>query len=143
MNKLVAFISGIIFAAGLAISGMTQPSKVIGFLDFFGPWDPSLAFVMGGAVLVNAILYRFIIKRDRPLLASEFKLPTRNDIEWRLVVGGALFGIGWGLAGYCPGPGITALSSFAAPAVTFVAAMAGGMLLYSLFEKRVLSKADS
>lgn len=140
MKHLVAFGSGVIFAVGLVISGMTQPSKVVGFLDFFGDWDPSLAFVMGGAVLVYALLFRPIIKRRRPLFDPKFHLPTRSDLNWRLIVGGGLFGVGWGLAGYCPGPGITAMASFQSPAFIFVGAMTVGMLLYSALDKSVLSK---
>lgn len=135
MKTFIAFGTGVLFAVGLVISGMTQPSKVVGFLDFFGDWDPSLAFVMGGAVLINALLYRLVAKRNRPLLGAKFHLPTREDIDWRLVVGGGLFGVGWGLAGYCPGPGITAVASLQSPAVIFVGAMAVGMLSYSLFDR--------
>lgn len=142
MKTIVAFGTGVLFAVGLVISGMTQPSKVVGFLDFFGNWDPSLAFVMGGAVVINALLYRLVAKRNRPLLGPKFHLPTRKDINWRLVVGGGLFGVGWGLAGYCPGPGITSLASLQSPAVVFVAAMTVGMLLYSLFERVVSSDTD-
>jgi uncharacterized membrane protein YedE/YeeE len=135
VKYLVTFGAGILFAVGLVISGMTQPSKVVGFLDFFGRWDPSLAFVMGGAVIINAILYRFIIKRSRPFYDPEFHLPTRKDLDWRLIVGGGMFGVGWGLAGYCPGPGITSVVSLQTPVVVFVAAMAVGMLIFSLFDK--------
>lgn len=137
MNRAIVLISGILFGVGLVLSGMTQPSKVIGFLDFFGNWDPSLAFVMGGAVLVNLVLFRFIFKRQRPLFAEKFHLPTSKDIDWRLVTGGALFGIGWGIAGFCPGPGITSLVSLQAPAFIFVIAMAAGMFLFTAFDKQL------
>jgi uncharacterized protein len=142
MKYVVAFGSGVLFAIGLVVSGMTQPSKVVGFLDFFGNWDPSLAFVMGGAVLINAVLYRFVVKRQRPFLTPKFHLPTRSDLDWRLIAGGGLFGVGWGLAGYCPGPGITSLASLQAPALVFVGAMTAGMLLYSAFNKFVLSASS-
>jgi uncharacterized membrane protein YedE/YeeE len=141
VKYFVTFGAGVLFAVGLVISGMTQPSKVVGFLDFFGRWDPSLAFVMGGAVIINAILFRFIVKRQRPFYEPEFHLPTRNDLDWRLIVGGGLFGIGWGLAGYCPGPGITSLASLQSPAIVFVAAMAVGMLLFSVFDKVIADDA--
>jgi uncharacterized protein len=141
VRHLIAFGAGVIFAVGLVISGMTQPSKVVGFLDFFGDWDPSLAFVMGGAVLVYALLFRPIVKRARPLIEPKFHLPTRTDLSWRLIVGGALFGVGWGLAGYCPGPGITSMASLQSPAFIFVGAMAVGMLLYSVLEKSVFKRA--
>src|SRR5690554_6318950 len=134
MRNLVAFGTGVLFAVGLVISGMTQPSKVVGFLDFSGDWDPSLAFVMGGAVVINALLFRLVSRRNRPLLAPKFHLPTRKDIDWRLIVGGGLFGVGWGLGGYCPGPGITSVASLQAPAFVFVGAMAARMLLFALFE---------
>lgn len=137
MNRSVILFSGILFGVGLVLSGMTQPSKVVGFLDFFGHWDPSLAFVMGGAVLVNVVLFRMIFKRQRPLFAEKFHLPTRDDIDGRLVTGGALFGIGWGMAGYCPGPAITSMVSLQAPAFIFVIAMAAGMFLFSAFEKQL------
>ncbi len=142
MKYLVAFGSGVLFAVGLVISGMTQPSKVVGFLDFFGNWDPSLAFVMGGAVVINAILYRFVAKRNRPFFGPKFHLPTRSDLDWRLIAGGGLFGVGWGLAGYCPGPGLTSLASLQSPAIVFVVAMTAGMFLYSVFDKVVLSSSS-
>jgi len=135
MKQLIVFIAGVLFAVGLAISGMTQPSKVVGFLDFFGNWDPSLAFVMGAAMLPNIVLFRFIMRRGQPLLAPKFHLSKRKEIDWRIIVGGGLFGVGWGLAGYCPGPGITSLASAQAPAIVFVASMAAGMWLFSLMGK--------
>lgn len=129
-KTLVAFGTGALFSVGLAISGMTQPSKVVGFLDFFGDWDPSLAFVMGGAVVVNALLFRLVARRKRPVLDTAFHLPSRSDLEWRLVAGGVLFGVGWGVAGYCPGPALTSLATGAVPALIFTAAMVAGMLLH-------------
>lgn len=107
----VAFAAGALFAAGLGISGMTQPSKVIGFLDVAGAWDPSLLFVMGAAVAVHFVLGRIIRRRATPLWDTSFHLPTRKDIDARLVFGAAMFGIGWGLGGFCPGPGIVAAAS--------------------------------
>jgi len=109
MKLLAAFAFGLLFGCGILISGMGNPAKVLNFFDLAGTWDPSLAFVMGGAVLVTLISFRFILKQDRPLFEGQFHLPTRSDIDGRLLGGAALFGIGWGLAGYCPGPGIAAL----------------------------------
>ncbi|MGE0822266.1 MAG: DUF6691 family protein [Candidatus Binatia bacterium] len=132
---LAAFISGLIFAAGLAISGMTQPGKVTGFLDIFGNWDPSLAFVMVGAILVHTVLYRLIRQRATPLFAATFSVPTRKDIDPRLLGGAALFGIGWGIGGFCPGPAVVSLASGQTSVFIFVSAMIAGMYLYTLAEK--------
>jgi uncharacterized protein len=135
MNSLLAsFVSGVTFAIGLGISGMTKPAKVTAFLDFFGDWDPSLAFVMIGAILTHAVLYRLIRRRPAPLFASAFSIPTRTNIEPRLVGGAALFGIGWGLGGFCPGPAVTALASGRTSVVIFVIAMLAGMSLYKGME---------
>ena len=133
-SALAAFISGVIFAIGLAIGGMTKPAKVAGFLDFTGNWDPSLMFVMGGAVMTHAILYRLIRQRPTPLFTATFFVPTRKDIDARLLGGAALFGIGWGLSGFCPGPAITSLASGQPPVLIFVVAMIVGMYLYTLVD---------
>jgi uncharacterized protein len=133
---LMSFVSGLIFAVGLALSGMTQPAKVTAFLDFTGDWDPSLACVMVGAILVHAVLYRLIRRRPSPVFAATFAVPTRKDIDARLIGGAALFGIGWGLGGFCPGPAITALASGRGTVVLFVVAMLAGMSLYTLAERR-------
>lgn len=130
----VALGSGMLFGAGLAISGMTKPAKVIGFLDLFGAWDPSLAFVMMGAIAVHLLAYRLMRRRPAPLLAPAFSIPTRRDIDLRLVVGSALFGIGWGLGGYCPGPGITSLATGATSMAVFVLAMLAGMFAAARIE---------
>jgi uncharacterized membrane protein YedE/YeeE len=113
---------------------MTQPAKVLGFLDWLGAWDPSLLFVMGGAVLVYGIAYRVILQRERPLLADAFMLPSRSTIDGKLVGGAALFGLGWGLGGYCPGPSIVSLASGALDALVLVVATAAGMWIASRFE---------
>lgn len=129
MNKsITAFISGAVFAAGLGLGGMTQPAKVLGFLDLAGAWDPSLAFVMLGALGLNIVLFRFILRRVGPIFGGVFQLPSRKDIDPRLVTGAALFGVGWGLAGYCPGPGLSALAAGRIPALVFVVTMAAGMV---------------
>jgi uncharacterized protein len=132
MKSLLSFISGVVFALGLGISGMTRPVKVIGFLDFAGHWDPSLAFVMIGAIAVYFVAYRWIRTRSAPLLTDRFSVPQRTDVDRNLVVGAAVFGAGWGLSGFCPGPALTSLASGAVPVMVFVAAMAAGMYLQGL-----------
>jgi uncharacterized membrane protein YedE/YeeE len=127
---VTAFFVGLTFAVGLAISGMTQPSKVIGFLDFFGSWDPSLAFVMGGAIGVYLPLFHVVKKRELSLLGLRMGIPTRKDITPRLVGGSVLFGVGWGLAGFCPGPGIVSISTGSYIPLVFVVSMLAGMLLF-------------
>ncbi|HSL00570.1 MAG TPA: DUF6691 family protein [Rubrobacteraceae bacterium] len=127
---LVNLIAGTLFGLGLTISGMVNPQKVIGFLDFAGDWDPTLAFVMGGAVLVAIPAFRLISKRPHPVLADAFDLPTKKDVDGRLLGGAALFGVGWGLSGFCPGPAVTALASGLLPVFAFVAAMIAGMVAY-------------
>lgn len=132
-TTVASLFAGAVFAVGLAVSGMTLPTKVIGFLDIFGDWDPSLAFVMGGALLVYGIGYRVVQGRPRPVFEAEFHLPTRRDIDGRLLGGAALFGIGWGLGGFCPGPALTSAMAGLTGVVgilAFIAAMIGGMLLY-------------
>lgn len=126
---LVSFLSGGLFAWGLGIAGMTRPEKVVGFLDLTGNWDASLAFVMLGAVTVHALLQRWILKRPRPLLAERFQLPSRRDLDLRLIGGSALFGVGWALGGFCPGPGLVAGASGGPAALVFVGGMSGGVLL--------------
>jgi uncharacterized protein len=117
---------------------MVNPAKVLNFLDVAGTWDPTLAFVMGGALLVTIPAFRLILKRSQPLFARRFYMPTKQDIDARLVIGAALFGIGWGLAGLCPGPAITALATGLLPVVGFVAAMVAGAFAHKwLFENRV------
>lgn len=135
---------GILFALGLGVSGMTQPGKVIGFLDFFGgSWDPSLAFVMGGGVLVYMMGYPLAVRRDVPVFASKFLLPTRRDIDRRLILGSLLFGAGWGLGGYCPGPAMTSLPTFSTDVLVFAGSMFGGMLLYAWFDHMLSKKPSS
>jgi uncharacterized membrane protein YedE/YeeE len=127
--------SGLLFGAGLVLAGMTQPSKVIAFLDFTGDWDPSLALVMVGAIGVHAIAYRVATRRSSPLFAERFALPTRRDIDGKLLLGAALFGIGWGIGGFCPGPGLVALAGLGTEAAVFVAAMMAGMFAVAQVEK--------
>ena len=129
-TTFVAFSSGVLFSIGLGISGMTKPQKVIAFLDVFGEWDISLAFVMVGGILSFFILQLAIQKRfSTPLLAKQFYLPTQNEIDKRLIFGAVLFGIGWGLGGFCPGPAITSLGSGSLSTMAFVVSMGFGMLI--------------
>ena len=131
MKRLVvAFACGALFALGLAISGMTHPSKVLAFLDFAGAWDPSLALVMGVGVLVNVLLFRVALRRGAPLLGGTFALPDKRAIDARLVGGAAVFGVGWGLGGFCPGPAVVSVAGGAAPVIVFVVAMVVGMALH-------------
>ena len=135
-GNIAAGIVGLIFALGLGVSGMTQPEKVKGFLDFAGQWDPDLAFVMGGAVLTYFTLFRLVLKRPRPVFTEKFSVPTRKDLTQPLVIGAALFGVGWGLSGYCPGPALTSVVTGAAEPLLFVASMSIGMLLFHLYDAR-------
>jgi uncharacterized membrane protein YedE/YeeE len=128
---IVALFSGALFGLGLAVSGMTNPAKVIGFLDLAGGWDPTLAFVMGGALLITIPAFRLILGRQRPILAGDFALPTKSTVDARLLGGAALFGVGWGLSGFCPGPAVVALTTGLTPVSAFVAAMVAGMVLYA------------
>jgi uncharacterized membrane protein YedE/YeeE len=133
MKNIVALIAGLMFALGLVVSGMTQPAKVIGFLDISGNWNPSLAFVMGGALLVTLIAFAVTPRMGKkPWFAQSFELPIKNslkDVDAKLVAGAALFGMGWGLAGYCPGPAFAALYAGGLDIIIFVAAMLAGMYL--------------
>jgi uncharacterized membrane protein YedE/YeeE len=131
---LIPLAAGTIFGAGLTVGGMTDPARVRGFLDLFGAWDPTLAFVMGGAVLVMALAWAVQRKMLHPVFADAFSLPDRNDLTPRLIGGSALFGIGWGIAGLCPGPGFAALAIAPTSAAIFVAAMLAGMLAVRLME---------
>lgn len=123
---VVALVSGALFGAGLALAGMTRPEKVIGFLNFFRRWDPSLIFVMASAIAVHATAWRLIKGRASPLLGGRFMVPTRRDLDARLLVGAAIFGVGWGLGGFCPGPGIASLVTSAPSVMLFVVAMLAG-----------------
>jgi uncharacterized protein len=133
MPVLLQFVIGLVFGLGLLISGMSDPAKVLNFLDFggirAGTWDPSLAFVMAGAVAMTFIGYKLVLKRSRPLFAEKFHLPGKADVDRRVILGPAIFGVGWGLAGFCPGPALTALGFGAPASFLFVAAMLAGMVL--------------
>ena len=135
MHRLSEFIVGLLFGLGLLLSGMTDPGKVLGFLDRFGQWDPSLAFVMGGAILVGFFAFAVAKKRTSSFLGGALSLPKSNVIDKRLVIGSLLFGAGWGMAGFCPGPAITSLGTGNPKAVIFVIAMVAGMALYELADR--------
>ena len=136
MFIFTSLLAGLVFGLGLIVSGMANPAKVLGFLDLGGAWDPSLAFVMAGAIAVGAVAFAVARKRTRSFLGAAMKLPTSRDIDPRLVVGSVIFGIGWGVAGFCPGPGLVALGMGEVKALVFVAAMLAGMGLFELIERR-------
>ena len=135
MQLMMAFLTGLVFGLGLILSGMTDPSKVIGFLDLAGPWDPSLAFVMAGAVLVGAIAYQFAKGRKTSFLGDAMRLPTARQIDRRLVLGSLAFGVGWGLAGYCPGPALVSVVQGGTKPLIFVAAMLVGMAIFEIQDR--------
>lgn len=132
-----ALVLGIIFAIGLAVSEMINPARVIGFLDVAGRWDPTLLFVMAGALAVTVPLFPVILRRPKPLLAARFSLPSKARVDGPLLFGAAVFGVGWGLAGFCPGPALAALASGSPAVILFVLAMVGGQWLTSRFESRL------
>lgn len=137
MNTLSAFATGIVFGIGLIIGGMTDPGKVIGFLDLAGSWDPSLGLVMGGAILVGLFAFGFAKRRTTTLLGGAMHLPKNSDIDQRLIIGSLLFGAGWGLAGFCPGPALVSLGAGQEKAAVFVAAMLAGILIYVAAERLI------
>ena len=136
MSIFAALLAGLVFGIGLIVAGMTDPSKVIGFLDLAGAWDPSLAFVMGGAIAVGMIAFRFASLRERSLLGEVMRLPSARQLDRRLVLGGLAFGAGWGLAGYCPGPALASLASGGSKPLIFVVSMIVGMLVFEVLERR-------
>lgn len=129
MFNIISLISGLLFGFGLALSGMVSPGKVIGFLDITGNWDPSLAFVMGGGVLVTVVSFHFILKRSVPFFGREFRLPTKTDLDKYLISGSVLFGLGWGLGGLCPGPALSSLAYGNPKILVFVGAMVAGIII--------------
>lgn len=141
-KNLVPLVAGVVFALGLGLSGMTLPGRVLAFLDVTGAWDPSLALVMGGALAVASLVFRSTLKRPKPLLDVRFHLPTKTAVDGRLVVGAALFGIGWGLAGYCPGPALVGLAGLAPETLVFVAAMVSGMAAFQWVEARKVATGN-
>ncbi|WP_199457549.1 MULTISPECIES: YeeE/YedE family protein [unclassified Marinobacter] len=133
--SFASLFAGLVFGMGLIVSGMANPEKVLGFLDIAGLWDPSLAFVMGGAIIVGLVSLAVARKRTLSFLGFNMKLPTNNRIEKRMVIGSMMFGIGWGIAGFCPGPGLVALGAGEIKGAVFVASMVAGMVLFELFER--------
>lgn len=129
MKILLALLSGLLFGFGLSLGGMTQPAVVLGFLDIFGQWDPRLVFVMAGAVLTTAVGYRIVLRRSRPLLADQFQLPASRRVDVRLIGGAAVFGIGWGTGGYCPGPALASLGAAVPSLLVLVGCMIAGWWL--------------
>ena len=143
MLIFASFGCGLVFGLGLLISGMNEPEKVLGFLDFFGAWDATLAFVMAGAVAVAGAGFALARRRSTPMFAAEFAWPSRSDIDLPLLIGSALFGIGWGLSGICPGPALVNLASLTAPIIVFVAAMVLGVFGFELWQRRAATSASA
>lgn len=141
MHVIVSFFVGALFAVGLGISGMTQPEKVIGFLDFFGSWDGTLLFVMGGATTMYFVAFR-VVRGHAPVLTANWNLPTRTQIDARLIIGSAMFGIGWGLAGFCPGPALTSVGTGMSDVLVFVGSMVAGMYVFAGLDK-LLARATT
>lgn len=141
IRLLVPFGIGAIMAVGFALGGVTRPETIVGFLDFTGDWNPAVLGVMGAALAVTFVAYRLIWRRGRPLLAPKFYLPTRNDIDARLVGGAALFGFGWGLVGLCPGPALSAVGQGSLSVVVWLVALFAGMGLYQLFDRAMQRRA--
>ena len=137
--RLAEFVVGLLFGLGLMLSGMTDPGKVIGFLDLFGTWDPSLALVMGGAIMVGFFAFTVAKKRTSTFLGGAMRLPTNMDMDKKLVIGSVLFGAGWGLAGFCPGPALVSMADGQPKALVFVLAMLVGMLGFELMDRFVHS----
>lgn len=140
-HRVVEFVVGLLFGLGLILSGMVDPGKVLGFLDLAGPWDPSLAFVMGGAILVGVFAFAVARKRTTSFLGDAMRLPTSGVIDRRLVGGGLLFGAGWGLAGFCPGPALVSLGAGQPKAAVFVVAMLAGMAVFEGLERLQMRRA--
>lgn len=143
IQNVVSLISGLLFAIGLGVAGMTQPTKVVGFLDITGAWDPSLAFVMVGAIAVHFVAFRVVLKRPSPVFGGSFQIPTRRDIDPRLVAGAAIFGVGWGIAGFCPGPGLVSVMTGGAASLIFIGAMLAGMMLFKIVEEYLASRRSA
>lgn len=135
-HRISEFLVGLLFGLGLLLSGMTDPGKVLGFLDLFGAWDPSLALVMGGAIAVGFFAFAVAKKRTVNFLGGVLRLPTSDQIDKRLVIGAVLFGAGWGLAGFCPGPALVSLASGQVKGAVFVGFMLAGMVIFEIFDKR-------
>lgn len=136
MNLLVNFIIGMLFSIGLVLSSMINPKKVIGFLDIFGNWDPSLIFVMLGGICVNLIFFKIILKRSSPVLGAKFSLPEIKQVDKKLVIGSAIFGIGWGISGVCPGPAVANLFLFETGMIIFITSLIVGILIHHFLKQK-------
>jgi uncharacterized protein len=143
ISLIFSLFAGLLFGVGLIFSGMTNPEKIIGFLDVTGKWDPSLLFVMLGAISISFFAFRRASKKSASILGQPMNIPTKKEIDVRLIVGSIIFGIGWGLAGYCPGPGIASIATSKLQPITFVIAMLFGMLAYEFTEKYKIVKSDN
>lgn len=141
MRLFTSYLIGLIFGIGISLSGMANPAKVLNFFDIAGTWDPSLAFVMGGALIVTALGYRFVLKRPAPLMATRFQLPTRRDLDLPLLGGSAIFGIGWGIAGFCPGGALPAIGTGRSEVFTFVAALLAGIFVAKLLKASLAGRS--
>lgn len=143
MRLIVSYFIGVIFGLGIAISGMANPAKVLNFFDITGSWDASLAFVMGGALIVTFIGYRIVLKQSSPVLSQAFQLPTRRDLDLPLIGGSALFGVGWGIAGFCPGGALPALGTGKTEVFLFVAALVAGIFTAKLLQRVLANRAPA
>ncbi|TDT75576.1 hypothetical protein BDE40_2308 [Litoreibacter halocynthiae] len=143
MRLIASYISGLIFGIGISISGMANPAKVLNFFDIAGTWDPSLIFVMGGALIVTFIGYRFVLRRPAPTFEASFKLPTRSDLDLPLIGGSALFGIGWGIAGFCPGGALPALGTGRSEVIIFTVALLAGIFAAKALQRLSASRAKA
>ena len=137
MGKFTLLISGLLFGAGVTISGMVNPMKVLNFMDIFGQWDATLIFVMGAALVVTLLGYQIMFRRTAPFFAASFRLPTSQDIDAKLMGGAALFGLGWGISGFCPGPAVASVVFGRTESITFVIAMAAGMIVTKQIQSRM------
>ncbi|MFM0470487.1 DUF6691 family protein [Paraburkholderia strydomiana] len=143
MGLLTALFSGLLFGVGLMVSGMANPAKVLGFLDIAGQWDPSLAFVMGGAIAVGSVAFLLAKRQKKSLLGRSIQIPAGKQVTLRLVMGSAVFGVGWGLAGFCPGPALVAMGAGFPKAWGFVGAMLGGMVVFEIIERAKLTRQQA
>ena len=139
-SKIVSFISGIIFGVGLSVSNMINPEKVLGFLDLFGQWDPSLIFVMMGAIIISAPIFILFRNKNKPLFADNFAMPTLKSVDKNLIIGSTTFGIGWGMVGFCPGPAISSLALLNTYSLFFVLSLLGGFLLTELVNRKIIRR---
>jgi uncharacterized membrane protein YedE/YeeE len=143
MRILSSYLIGLVFGVGISISGMANPAKVLNFFDVAGTWDPSLAFVMGGALIVTFLGYRYVLKRPAPLLSTSFQLPTRRDLDLPLIGGSAVFGVGWGIAGFCPGGALPALGTGKTEVFIFVASLLCGIVAAKVLQAAIAKRAQA